>query len=434
MSDSAHWLELQRLYHAALERPPDERASFVEQACAHDEWLRHELESLLMHDQPEDDFLDRPAIDVAAQELGFDEIATDSIEPGSLIGPYQIREQIARGGMGIVYCAEQQYPVRRSVALKVIKPGMDSEQLVARFQAERQALAVMDHPNIAHIYDAGATTRGLPYLVMELVRGESIVEFCESRALPLKDRLALMIPVCRAIQHAHTKGIIHRDIKPSNVLVALYDGMPVPKVIDFGIAKAMEGAASSLAGQTRTDVVIGTFEYVSPEQAEAGARDVDARTDIYSLGAVLYHLATGRLPLENLNLDHCRYTELLRRVREENPPPAGAGELDWILTRALAKDREQRYQTADAFAADLARYLAGEPIEAGPPSTLYRLRKLTAKFRYAIAAVAVSFLLLLAGLGWMFGPCGSSVRPTKTRRRFAKSSARSSSSALRSLL
>ena len=233
-------------------------------------------------------------------------------------------------------------------------------------------------------------------------------------------------PVAQAASGITPKAVAALGLAISGFGAAIGMGM--------AIAKAMEGAASSLAGQTRTDVVIGTFEYVSPEQAEAGARDVDARTDIYSLGAVLYHLATGRLPLENLNLDHCRYTELLRRVREENPPPAGAGELDWILTRALAKDREQRYQTADAFAADLARYLAGEPIEAGPPSTLYRLRKLTAKFRYAIAAVAVSFLLLLAGLGWMFGPCGSSVRPTKTRRRFAKSSARSSSSALRSLL
>ncbi|HUE00404.1 MAG TPA: serine/threonine-protein kinase [Bryobacteraceae bacterium] len=377
--------DLERICLEALELAPAARASYLDRACATSA-IRREVESLLGQRTAAESFFQGTA---AAEDYGG-------------TGPYQVLEKLGEGGMGVVFHAHQTAPVVRDAALKIIRPGMASAALVARFQRERQALAVMDHPNIARVYDAGATTRGLPYLVMELVPGQSIVQFCESRALPLRDRVALMIPVCRAIQHAHTKGIIHRDIKPSNVLVPLYDGKPVPKIIDFGIAKAIEGAAPGMAGQTRTGVVIGTFEYVSPEQADAGARDVDARTDIYSLGALFYQMAAGRLPLENLNLEHCTYAELLRRVREENPPPAGAGELDWILAKALAKDRDQRYQSADAMAADLARYLAGEPVEAGPPSTLYRLRKLARKFRYVIAAAAVSFALLLAALGWMF--------------------------------
>ena len=375
--------ELERICLDALELPPAQRAGFLDRACSTEE-MRREVESLL-------------GARTAAEKL-FDSFSAPEDYGGT--GPYRILEKLGEGGMGAVFRAHQSEPVARDVAIKIIRPGMASAGLVARFLRERQTLALMGHPNIARVYDAGATTRGLPYLVMELLEGQSIARYCDSHQLALRERVALMIPVCRAVQHAHTKGIIHRDIKPSNVLVATYDGKPVPKVIDFGIAKAVEGAVG-IGEETRSGVVIGTFEYVSPEQAEAGPRDVDARTDIYSLGVLLYQVIAGRLPLAGLSLEHATYTDLLRRIREEVPPPAGAGELDWILAKALEKDRERRYQTADALAADLSRYLAGEPLEAGPPSAVYRLRKLAGKFKYAIAAALAGLVLLFAALGWM---------------------------------
>ena len=402
--DSARWLELERLYHAALERPPEERASFVEQACAHDEWLRRELESLLAHDQPEDDFLDQPAIGVAARELAVNEFEPDSIEAGSRIGPYRILEQIARGGMGVVYRAEQQYPVRRIVALKAIKPGMDSEQVVARFQAERQALALMDHPNIARVLDAGTTPAGRLYFVMELVDGLSITEYCRKHELSLRERLALFIPVCQAIQHAHQKGIIHRDIKPSNILVTVFDGVSVPKVIDFGIAKAMHEPLTERSIHTQVGAVIGTFEYMSPEQARSFGEDIDTRTDVYSLGIVLYELLAGAPPLD---LKGIPFDEFLRRLREDEPPPpsvrlgnarraqAVRGDLDWIVMKALERDRARRYETVNGLAGDLRRYLAGEPVEAAPPSISYRMRKFARRHRVGLSTAAAFSALLI---------------------------------------
>jgi serine/threonine protein kinase/Flp pilus assembly protein TadD len=345
--------------------------------------------------------------------------------PGAIVGPYKLVQQIGEGGMGTVYVAEQTEPVRRVVALKIIKLGMDSRQVIARFEAERQALALMDHPNIAKVLDAGATDSGRPYFVMELVRGEPITKYCDEHRLALKDRLALFIPVCQAIQHAHQKGIIHRDIKPSNVLVALYDGRPVPKVIDFGVAKATGQQLTEHTLVTGFGSVVGTLEYMSPEQAELNQIDVDTRSDIYSLGVLLYELLTGTTPLERRRLKQAALLEVLRLIREEEPPKPSTrlstaeglpsiaanrslepkklsglvrGELDWIVMKALEKDRDRRYQTANAMARDMERYLGDEPVEACPPSAGYRLRKLVRRNRGPVLAGGVVLCCLVAGI------------------------------------
>ncbi|MGO9467838.1 MAG: tetratricopeptide repeat protein [Isosphaeraceae bacterium] len=440
---------------AARELDINERAAVLDRECGGDIVLRQRVEALLRaHDQPES-VLDQPAgtdlppgaadstvlgdegsSGIAAERLDAtrahipspgdtDRPATRPFteRTGTLIGPYKLREQIGEGGMGVVYLAEQEKPVRRRVALKIIKPGMDTEQVVARFEAERQALALMDHPSIARVFDAGATDTGRPYFVMELVKGVPITEYCDTVHLTPKERLELFIPVCQAIQHAHQKGIIHRDVKPSNVLVTMQDGKPVPKIIDFGIAKATEQRLTERSLFTQHGAIMGTLEYMSPEQAEMSALDVDTRTDVYALGVLLYELLTGTTPLERARLREAGYVEILRRIREEEPPkpstrlsdsrerlPSVAaqrrmeparltrlvrGELDWIVMKAIEKDRTRRYATANGFARDIERYLAGDPVEAGPPSARYRLRKFARKHRAALFT-AGSFAVLLA--------------------------------------
>jgi serine/threonine protein kinase/WD40 repeat protein len=346
--------------------------------------------------------------------------------PGTILGPYKLLHEIGDGGMGVVWMAEQTEPVKRRVALKVIKPGMDSRQVLARFEAERQALALMDHPNIAKVLDAGATAGGRPYFVMELVKGQPITEFCDKNRLTTEERLELFVAVCNAIQHAHQKGVIHRDIKPSNVLIALYDGKPVPKVIDFGVAKAIGDPLTDKTLFTRHGQVVGTFEYMSPEQATLDQLDIDTRSDVYALGVLLYELLTGTTPLDKDELRQGGLAEVLRRIREQEPPKpstrltsspdllataaayrktdsqklprAVRGELDWIVMKALEKDRNRRFPTANGLAADVERFLKGEPVQACPPTLGYRFRKYARKHKVALAAATAIAAALLVGL------------------------------------
>jgi serine/threonine protein kinase len=339
-----------------------------------------------------------------------------------MIGPYKLKEQIGEGGFGLVFVAEQQEPVRRKVALKVIKPGMDSRQVITRFEAERQALALMDHPNIARVLDAGATDSGRPYFVMELVRGIPITDYCDKNQLSPRDRLDLFITVCQAVQHAHQKGIIHRDIKPSNVLVTSHDGKPVAKVIDFGVAKAINQQLTERSIYTNFAQMIGTPLYMSPEQAEMSGLDIDTRSDIYSLGVLLYELLTGTTPLDKKRFAKAAYDEIRRMIREDEPQKPSTrlstsdsiasiaaqrhieparlsklmrGDLDWITMKALEKDRTRRYETANGLARDIQRYLSDEPVEACPPSATYRLRKFARKNRAALATASLFAITLV---------------------------------------
>jgi serine/threonine-protein kinase len=421
--------EMLSLFFAVLERSSaDERAAYLDAACGKDVELRARLEALLRAHEQAGGFLrgDSGATDAGAT---VDEPGSEG--PGTVIGPYKLMEQIGEGGMGLVFVAEQQHPVRRKVALKVIKPGMDTRQVVARFEAERQALALMDHPNIAKVLDGGETAGRRPYFVMELVKGVPITQHCDDHRLTPRERLGLFVPVCEAVQHAHQKGIIHRDIKPSNVLVASHDGKPVVRVIDFGVAKAVGQRLTEKTVNTGFVQMIGTPLYMSPEQAGMSGPDVDTRSDIYSLGVLLYELLTGTTPFDRDRLKDVNYDELRRIIREEEPPKPSTristlgqaattvstnrkcdpkrlsqlcrGELDWVVTKALDKDCNRRYESASAFAADVQRYLRDEPVQACPPSAAYRFRKFARrnKTRLALAGVVVFCVVMLgAGVGW----------------------------------
>jgi serine/threonine protein kinase/tetratricopeptide (TPR) repeat protein len=427
------------LFIAALAKgDPAERSAYLDHACAGDAALRRRVERLLHIAEDAGSFLEKPASAPAgtgayspgepgmsgpggtppANAGGSAEVA------GTRIGPYKLLQEIGEGGMGTVWLAEQQEPVRRRVALKVIKAGMDSAQVVARFEAERQALALMEHPHIAKVFDGGTTAGVRPFFVMELVKGIPITRYCDEHRLTPRQRLELFVPVCQAIQHAHQKGIIHRDVKPSNVLVAPYDGQPVVKVIDFGVAKATGQRLTERTLFTGFGAVVGTLEYMSPEQAELNNQDIDTRSDVYSLGVLLYELLTGTTPLTKERLKQTPFPELLRLIREEEPPrpstrlsssetlPAIAaarqtepakltkllrGELDWIVMKALEKDRGRRYETANGLAHDVERYLREEPVQAGPPGAGYRLKKFVRRNKGRVAAAAAMLVLLLAG-------------------------------------
>ena len=407
------------VFHAArLLRSEQERDEYLHGACGDDAALLARVQALLsVHDE--------------SNSLGDVRLGptADAVEvmprPGSAIGRYRLLEQIGEGGFGTVFMAEQQHPVRRRVALKVIKPGMDTRQVIARFEAERQALALMDHPNIARVLDAGATETGRPYFVMELVRGVPITDYCDDNHLTPRQRLGLFVQVCQAVQHAHQKGVIHRDLKPSNVLVTMHDGVPVPKVIDFGVAKATGQQLTERTLFTNFAQLVGTPLYMSPEQAELSGLDVDTRADIYSLGVLLYELLTGTTPFDPERLKKAAFDEVRRIIREEEPPKPSTrlstmgeaatavsarrktdprrlgqlvrGELDWIVMKALEKDRNRRYETANGLAMDVKRYLADEPVAACPPGATYRLRKFARKHRLQVLAGGAVVAALVAG-------------------------------------
>src|SRR5262245_11259931 len=405
--------QVDEVFDEALRRAagPD-RARYLDEACGGDVELRRRVDRLLRAVSEAGSFLETPAQDPSPT---VDQPPVES--PGTVIGPYKLLQQIGEGGMGAVFMAEQTKPVQRKVALKVINPGMDSRQVIARFEAERQALALMDHVNIARVFDGGTTDNGRPYFVMELVHGLPITRYCDDNRLTPRQRLELFVPVCQAIQHAHQKGIIHRDVKPSNVMITLYDGKAVPKVIDFGVAKATEQKLTERTLFTQYGTMVGTPEYMSPEQAEMSALGVDTRSDIYSLGVLLYELLTGSTPLTHKRVKAAGYAEFLRMIKEDEPPrpstrlsdsgetlasisanrhtePARLtklvrGELDWIVMKTLEKDRNRRYETANAFAADIQRYLADEAVQACPPSAGYRLRKFARRNKATLATAAL---------------------------------------------
>jgi len=406
---------------------PAERDAFLDGACAGDPALRAAVDCLLRAHDRHPDFLERPIETLSGTLAATTAGAGPPPVPTGLViaGRYKLLEEIGEGGMGTVWMAQQHEPVKRLVAIKLIKPGMDSRQVLARFEAERQALALMDHPNIAKVHDGGATPEGRPFFVMELVKGVPITNYCDDHRLTVRQRLELFVPVCQAVQHAHQKGVIHRDLKPSNVLVALYDERPVPKVIDFGVAKAAGEQLTERTLQTGFGAVVGTVEYMSPEQASFNNLDIDTRSDIYSLGVLLYELLTGTTPLQKKMGREVALLDMLRMIRDEDPPrpsirlstseglPSTAasrgavpkkltgllgGELDWIVMKALEKDRNRRYETASAFAADVQRYLADEPVLACPPSAGYRFRKFARRNRGPVLAASLVFLALIGGV------------------------------------
>ena len=414
---------VEQLFDATLDLPPDQREAYLADACGDDEALQQRVERLLRH-------VGRATANVVVwsdvqETIDVPEYDPDHVEkPGTKIGPYALRELIGEGGFGSVYLAEQEHPVRREVALKIIKMGMDTKRVIARFEAERQALALMNHPNVARVFDAGATDTGRPYFVMEYVPGEPITEYCDRHHLSTRGRLELFMQACGAVQHAHQKGIIHRDVKPSNVLVSAQGEGATVKVIDFGVAKATGQRLTERTLFTETGELVGTPEYMSPEQAEGGA-DIDTRTDVYALGIVLYELLTGSLPFDPEAFRKAGYDEIRRVIREEEPPTPSTrlsslgersmevarrhesdprtllrelrGDLDWIAMRALEKDRTRRYATPASLAADVQRYLDHEPVVASPPSRTYRVRKFVRRHRVGVTAGSVVAVAILVG-------------------------------------
>ena len=424
------------LFLEAIEKPtPAERAAFLDGACRGDAALRSAVEELLANHR-EDSFLEGPALSVPAS------VNPASEQAGQRIGHYKLLQQIGEGGFGVVWMAEQELPVRRRVALKIIKLGMDTKEVIARFEQERQALAMMEHPNISKVFDAGATQSGRPFFVMELVRGVKITEYCDEQQLDTGQRLALFIQVCQAVQHAHQKGIIHRDLKPSNILVTINDGEAVPKVIDFGVAKATQGRLTDATFFTQFQQMVGTPLYMSPEQAELTSLDIDTRSDIYSLGVLLYELLTGQTPIDTTTLAKAGLDEIRRIIREVDPPRPSArvktldgkeltttakrrhteatklpsalsGDLDWIVMKCLEKDRSRRYDTANGLAHDLQRHLANEIVTARPPTAAYLINRLVRRNKLAVTAavaIAASLVIGLTASVWQ------AVRATRATR------------------
>jgi WD40 repeat protein len=422
------------IFDAAVELTSVEvRSAYILGACAKDAELRAHVETLIRAHEQAGGFLPMEDAKPPAPSASVPFVSTTGMFPGTekagdVIGRYKLLERIGEGGCGVVYMAEQERPVRRKVALKVIKAGMDTESVIARFEAERQALALMDHPNIAKVLDAGAADNGRPFFVMELVRGVKITDYCDQNQLLTRERLVLFVQVCQAIQHAHQKGVIHRDIKPSNILVTVNDGVPVPKVIDFGIAKATQGRLTDQTVFTAFQQFIGTPAYMSPEQAVMTSLDIDTRSDIYSLGVLLYELLTGRTPFDTQELIRSGLDEMRRTILEKDPVRPSTrlsrmqdvdlttvanrrqtkapklihslrGDLDWIVMKALEKDRTRRYETANGLARDVQRYLADEPVVARPPGKFYLFQKLVRRNKLVFAAAAVVTASLILGLG-----------------------------------
>lgn len=444
---------VQELFLDVVDLPLDQREVEVEAACGADAELKRRVEALLRaHDDP-GSFLDappsRPPLPPAPertidsnpslsptqdsarddeQELDMTRTtdARRAIDAGTMIGGrFQLLQKIGEGGMGEVWVARQSEPVRRKVALKLIKTGMDSVAVLSRFEQERQALAIMDHPNIARVLDGGMTQTGQPYFVMELVNGLPLTKFCDTAKLNTKERLQLFMPICQAVQHAHQKGVVHRDLKPANILVTMVDGVPMPKVIDFGVAKATGGKLTDDSLSTQFGAVVGTLEYMSPEQTGYSGTDVDTRADIYSLGVVLYELLTGLRPIDGARLKKAGLAEMIRMIQEEEPskpstrlstddalPSLAAarrieprkltsmlrGELDWVVMKCLEKNRDRRYDTANALARDIQRYLANETVEARPPSASYRLKKFLRRNRRFVQAASLIAIVFVAGM------------------------------------